>query len=421
MAGRQLQYKIRELMHRILLINHYAGSPENGMEYRPYYLAKEWVNLGHQVTIVGASFSHLHVKRPAASGAATVEFKDGIRYVWLKTPSYAGNGAGRIMNMLSFVAQLRRCRGPILEGGAPDVVIAASTYPLDIVNASPIAVSCGAKIIFEVRDLWPLTPILIGGMSRRNPMILLLQWGEDLSYRRTDRVVCTLPLAESYMRERGLAAGKFIHIPNGISTREWSAGKQSIPPEHAEALEQFRREDRLIVGYAGAHGLPNALDVLVDAAAQLRDHPVAFALVGAGLLKESLQRRARELGLSSIIFLPPISKAAIPELLDGLDMLYMGCIPNPLYRYGISPNKLNDYMMAGKPVISSGVIAADPVEAAQCGIACPTGDPAAVAAAILQILHLSPQARLAMGARGRQYVEARHDYAVLARQYLEIM
>ena len=88
----------------ILLINHYAGSPQYGMEYRPYYLAREWVKLGHNITIVGADFSHLRIKQPTAGE----EYIDGIRYVWLSTPVYQGNGLGRIKNMLSFLWKLYR-------------------------------------------------------------------------------------------------------------------------------------------------------------------------------------------------------------------------------------------------------------------------------------------------------------------------
>ena len=89
--------RIRTDQVDILLINHYAGSARHGMEYRACYLAREWVNLGHRVTIVAASFSHLRIDQPHVSARFVAENIDGIRYVWLKTPSYRGNGAGRIL------------------------------------------------------------------------------------------------------------------------------------------------------------------------------------------------------------------------------------------------------------------------------------------------------------------------------------
>lgn len=90
----------------ILLINHYAGSLQHGMEYRPYYLAREWVKSGHQVTIAAASVSHVRTTPPQLKGAASEEIIDGIRYLWLKTPAYHGNGIPRALNIFSFVAQL---------------------------------------------------------------------------------------------------------------------------------------------------------------------------------------------------------------------------------------------------------------------------------------------------------------------------
>jgi len=109
------------------------------MEYRPYYLAKHWLRLGHDVTIVAATESHLRAKRVKSSGALTEEWIDGIRYVWLSTPPYKGNGVGRVINMLSFVAQGLQHAREIVKKDKVDHVIASSTYPLDILAARRIA------------------------------------------------------------------------------------------------------------------------------------------------------------------------------------------------------------------------------------------------------------------------------------------
>lgn len=196
----------------ILLINHYAGSPEYGMEYRPYYLAREWVKMGHNVTIVGADFSHLRIKQPQAGE----EIIDGIRYVWLHTPAYQGNGIGRIKNMLSFLWKLYRQEKRVKGEHKPNVVIASSTYPLDIYPAHYIAKKYKAKLVFEVHDIWPLTPMEIGHMSKYHPFIMVMQMAEDYMCRHVDKVISILPKAEPHYREHGLAKGKFVHIPNGV-------------------------------------------------------------------------------------------------------------------------------------------------------------------------------------------------------------
>ncbi len=224
----------------ILLINHYAGSPEHGMEYRPYYLAREWVRLGHEVTIVAATFSHLRTRGPQVNGKVTTEEIDGIRYIWLKTPPYRENGPKRALNIFSFAHQLCHPTRWLPRDWRPDAVIASSTYPLDNIPAHRIARRSGAKLIYEVHDLWPLSPIELGGMSPKHPFILLMQWAENYAYRHADTVVSVLPHAESHMRAHGLAAGRFIHIPNGIDVTEWQGATAPVPAEHAAVLASSR-------------------------------------------------------------------------------------------------------------------------------------------------------------------------------------
>src|SRR5690349_9329048 len=117
----------------ILLINHYAGSLRHGMEYRPFYLAREWVRLGHRVRIIASAQSHIRAQAPHLDGHARLdEVIDGVEYRWIATPAYRGNGAARVVNMFSFVVQLYAQAGQLARLFEPDVVIASSTYPLDI-------------------------------------------------------------------------------------------------------------------------------------------------------------------------------------------------------------------------------------------------------------------------------------------------
>lgn len=117
------------------LINHYAGSPNLGMEFRPYYVTKGWVKLGHEVLIVGGSYSHLRKVQPQSCE----EMIDDVRYRWVKVNPYKGNGIGRIISMFSFVTKLYCNYRRYLRNFKPDIVIASSTYPLDIYPAYRIA------------------------------------------------------------------------------------------------------------------------------------------------------------------------------------------------------------------------------------------------------------------------------------------
>ncbi|HZW21407.1 glycosyltransferase family 4 protein [Noviherbaspirillum sp.] len=406
---------------RILYINHYAGSPRHGMEYRPHYMASNWLRMGHDVTVVAATASHLRQKSPDTFQDMAEEMVEGVRYVWLKTPAYEGNGLRRVRNMASFVFSLYRFRKHLVQAFRPDVVIASSTYTWDIFPARTIARLAGAKLVFEVHDLWPLSPMQLGGMPRYHPFIMSLQWGEDYACRHADVVVSMLPYADKHLCGRGMDRGKFHYVPNGIDLEEWQASAKALPAAHRAVLESCRRDGQFIVCYAGSHGLSDALDILVDTAAEVRDQPVAFLLVGQGPDKARLRERAMLLGLKNVHFLDPVPKAAIPDLLRSADCLYIGGKDQPLYQFGISPNKIMDYMASGRPVVSAFQAGNDAIGEAGCGFSVKSEDPVAIGSAILKLMEMPAAERERMGDAGRAYVRAHHDYTQLAQKFLQAL
>lgn len=406
----------------ILLVNHYAGSPAHGMEYRPYYLAREWVRAGHRVQIVAASQSHVRTRQPVLPGAGREpldETIDGIAYRWLPTPAYRGNGAGRAKNILAFLLRLWRESAVLVRGFAPDVVIASSTYPMDIWVARHIARSARAKLVYEVHDLWPASPIELSGMSPRHPFIRLCQKAENDAYRDADTVISMLPKVAGHMAAHGLDLRKLHIVPNGIAEDDWAGPPTPLDPGLASRLAALRASGRVVVGYAGSHGLPNALDVLLDAAALLQRHKAfTFVLVGDGHEKARLAQRVQGEGLVDVLLLPPIPKARIPALLAAFDIAYIGWQRVPIYRFGIAPNKLMDYMMAGCAVLHSVEAGNDPVAEAGCGSTVAPESPTAVAEGLVALAAKTPQERAAMGARGRAFVLAHHTYRVLAQRFV---
>ena len=398
----------------ILLINHYAGSPALGMEYRPYYLAREWVRAGHRVQIVAADFSHVRSRQPIA-GDETI---DGIAYRWVKTPSYQGNGAGRVWNIWRFLSQVWRQSARLVREFKPDAVIASSTYPMDIWVARRIARQAGARLVFEVHDLWPLSPIELSGMSPKHPFIRLCQAAEDAAYRDADVVVSMLPKVQGHMADHGLDLSKLHIVPNGITPEDWQHQAAPLRDDVARAIAEQRAAGRTVVGYAGSMGLPNALDVLLDAAALLRDQPLAIVMVGDGHERARLKQRVADQGLSQVTLLPPIPKAQIPAFLAQIDIAYIGWQRVPIYRFGIAPNKLMDYMMAGCAVLHSVEAGNDPVAESGCGLTVAPENPQAVVDGLRRLAALPAAERLAMGERGRAFVLAHHSYPVLAQRFI---
>jgi glycosyltransferase involved in cell wall biosynthesis len=403
----------------ILYLEHYAGTPALGMEYRPYYLAREWVRLGHRVQILAASYSHVRSRQPAVGAVPLDETVDGIAYRWYPTPPYGGNGVARVLNIWAFLRRVWREAAALAAGFKPDIVIASSTYPLDIWVARRIARMANAKLVFEVHDLWPLSPIELSGMSPRHPFALLCGKAERDAYRDADVVVSMLPKVQQHMAARGLDLARLHVVPNGIALDEWQGEPAPLAAELAAHIDRQRAAGRTVVGYAGSHGLPNALDVLLDAARLLRDAPFAFVLVGDGLEKQRLAQRVANERLAHVWMFSPIPKAQIPSLLARLDIAYIGWQRMPIYRFGIAPNKLMDYMMAERVVLHSVEAGNDPVAEAGCGLTVAAESPEAVAEGLRRLAALSADERNAMGARGRAFVLAHHTYPVLARRFLQ--
>jgi glycosyltransferase involved in cell wall biosynthesis len=403
----------------ILLINHYAGSPRHGMEYRPYYLAREWVRLGHSVKIVASSQSHVRAQQPQLEGKDFLnETIDGIQYTWFQTPDYVGNGIGRVRNMASFVSRLYREGRQLACSFKPDVVIASSTYPMDIWPARRIARLTKAKLVFEVHDLWPLSPMELGGMSKWHPFILMVQAAEGYAYRHADVVVSMLPKVREYMESRRMAPHKLHIVQNGFDPEEWCASELAIPNCIKDLVLSNKESGKFLVGYAGAHGIPNSLDSLLDAAKLASDKDVIFVMVGDGHEKQRLQQRVIKEQITNVYMFDSIPKNQIPGFLSQLDAAYLGAPLSPLYRFGVSPNKMLDYMMAEVPIIYAVKAGNDPIAEAECGITIPAEDGGAIVNAIIGFSKMPKNERQVLGARGRRYAEQHYAYSKLASKFL---
>lgn len=407
----------------ILLINHYAGSPTHGMEFRPYYLAREWVKAGHHVRIVASDFSHVRSHQPRRTSDASTtwhELIDGIDYQWIATPEYKGNGVSRVRNIATFLARIFFASRQVAEDFKPDAVIASSTYPMDIWVARRLAKLANAKLVFEVHDLWPLSPIEIGGMSPSHPFIRLCQIAENSAYRDADLVVSMLPNVAMHALQKGLPLDRLVIVPNGISLGDWE-GESPVPmrKEIRATINAAHAKGHLVVAYTGSQGLPNALDTLLDAAVLLIGEKVTFILVGDGHESVRLRGRCRDEGLSNVHMFSPVPKAQMVKLLTSVDMAYLGAPKHPIYRFGVSPNKMMDYMMARVPILYAIEAGNDPIAEAGCGLTIPAENPVVLANSIRELLSLSASERKNLGEKGRLYVLALHTYDVLASKFLK--
>ena len=389
------------------------------MEYRAYYLAKEWVKLGHQVTIVAASFSHLRLKNPDVKKDYQEEMIEGIRYIWMNTPSYEGS-LKRILNMGTFVMKVNKHTKMFSKDCQPELVIAGSCYPLDNYVAYKIAKLSGAKYTYEVRDIWPLSPMLIGGYSPKHPFIWVMQKAEDYAYKHVDKVVSLLWNAEGHMKERGLAPGKFVCVPNGYYPDEWTEEKRNLPlpEEHKKAFDGLK--GKIIVGFAGGFAASGNVITLVKSAVELKDRAdIHFVLVGKGPELASYDKVISENGLTNVTVLPAVAKKLIPAINKHFDIAHLGGLHSELHQYGTSYNKMTDYMLSGVPIVQSVDEPGSVVERVGCGIRVEAENVKAVARAIEKLAAMTAEERRAMGEKGRKYVEENLPWSKLAVDFLK--
>ncbi len=401
----------------ILYIDHYAGSPEMGMEFRPYYLSREWVKMGHKVIIIAGDYSHLRKNNPIVKKDFQTDEIDGIEYVWLKTGTYEGNGVARAITMERFVRKIYTHARKIANDWKPDVVIASSTYPLDTYPAQRIARLAKCKYIHEVHDMWPATLYEIGGMSRLHPFVIVMQIAENSAYENCDKCVSLLPYAKEYMMKHGLIPDKFVNIQNGVVEEEWD-NPELIPENHRRFFEE--NTDKFIVGYHGGFALSNCMDTLLDTAKMINDPEIKFVLVGDGVEKRRLIQRKHEEKIDNVVFMDSVSKKAIPNLISFYDISVILGKPSPLYRFGLCINKMYDSMMGGKPIICAVSAQRTLVELFDCGTQVNSGKPEDIKEAIVSLKGLSKTEREIIGNNGKNAVLKEYTYQKLARQFAEV-
>lgn len=392
-------------MGTLWILNHYAISPDMSGGTRHFDLARELVKKGHEVTIFASGFDH-HTRqylKIKPGEKMRVEEYDGVRFVWVNTLPYTKNDWRRVLNMLSYGWRVLRCSRGLPK---PDAVIGSSMHPFAALAGWWLARRYKAKFIFEVRDLWPQVLIDMGEMSEHNPIIKVLRRLELFLYRKSERIIILGSQMREYIIAHGINQEKIVWIPNGVDLSRFD----SVTPER-ENKSDFR------VMYLGAHSKTNALHILLEGAKTVQDRgytSIRFSLIGDGPEKQNLIQLANKMQLENIEFCQPVPKDDVPNVLKRADVLVL-TKDSTFAVYSGSILKMFDYMASCKPVIFSGEVSYNPIAESQCGFTVPPGDATALADAIIALYHMPQEERVAMGRRGREFVEKYHDTRLLAK------
>lgn len=399
-------------MRSVWIVNHYAQEPGGPGGTRHHALARHLPEHGWQATIIaGSSELNTGRQRLAPGESSRRESHEGVPFCWLRAESHAGRGS-RLLGMLAFALRVvgTAC---LRDLPPPDAVIGSSVHPFAAWAGLRLARRYRVPFIFEVRDLWPQTLVDMGAAKEGSLAVRLLRRLEVHLYKAAGRIVVLMPKADDYIARLGIARDRIVWIPNGVDLAD--AEPSPLPPPR----EFFS------LMYFGAHGQANGLDNMLAAMARLTgfglERPVRLRLIGDGPSKPALVVQARQMGLNNVVFEPPVPKAAIPALAAEADAFVVNLIDLPLYRYGISLNKLFDYLAAGRPIVFAGASANNPVAEAGAGITVAPGDPLALAEAIARIAALPEPERAEMGRNAYAYVRTHHDFRLLARRLADCL
>lgn len=402
---------------RIVVITHGGGSLYHGPNMRWYFMGKALIKLGYDVTIVSSSYFHKYTSLPAVEGAVTKEIIDDITYLWVRTAVYK-NKFTQVLNQVDFSLKAYFLVGKGQDELNADVVIASSPHPMVIYAANRLANIRHVPLIYEVRDLWPLIVMELGGFGRRHPYVLLLKMAEKFAIKNASYVASVKPGDIEYFQdEYDFPASRYLYVPNGFFVQNDDSEK-GPPDEGALSAAQTDRDSAyFVIGYVGAISTYYGLRELIEAAEKLSEYTdIRFRIVGGGEHFESLKRYAESLGLENIAFTGKVGKETVSREVEGFDVCYVGLKDVSPNLYGISCNKIFEYMYAAKPIVASYRSNYDVVEEAQCGITVPPNSPDLLAEAFLS-LYESQDKCAAMGESGKKYFLKNHEFSNVARIY----
>ncbi|EKO3781222.1 glycosyltransferase family 4 protein [Vibrio metschnikovii] len=381
---------------------------------RGFLILTSLVKMGNNCTLIISDSNHL-IDAPVFSGSVFSESIDGVSVHWLKTWKYkSARSVNRVLSWLDFEWRLFKMSKKELP--RPDVIIISSLSLLTILNGLLLRQKYKCKLIFEVRDIWPMVLVESGGFSTKNPFILFLSWLEKLAYRKADKIVGTMPnLSEHIFNVTGQKV-EAACIPQGVDD------SLLLPPTPLtqKYIDEFFPKNKFIICHAGSIGTDNALETLFSCARMMQDvQAVHFLIVGDGYLKEKFQKENSD--LNNVTFAPKVEKKQVQSVLNLVDVVYFSVNKSPLWSYGQSLNKVVDYMLSAKPILASYTGFPSMINEADCGIFVPAEDVAALKEEIHRLSKLPKDTLYEMGERGRNWIISNRRYDCLAEQYLSII
>ncbi|HEY9168502.1 MAG TPA: glycosyltransferase family 4 protein [Lutibacter sp.] len=399
---------------KILIISKYALSKEVGFETRLFAMSRVFVKKGHAVTII-SSVDNYFAKFPKFKKIYNHQIIDGIKVIWIKVINYQKTVSfKRVLSWLDYEWKLLWIKRELLS--KPDVIIVSSLSLLSIINGMRLKKKFNCKLIFEIRDIWPLTLIEEGGYSPSNPMVKVLAWIERWGYKNSDLVVGTMPNLVAHVNKVTGQEIKTECVPFGFDLKHFQEDSSSASVN----TEYNIPKNKFIIGYAGSIGLSNGLDTFIAVIKKLKDYKnLHFIILGGGGLRETYMNDLKE--CSNVQFIAKVERQEVKKILAQCNLLYFATLKSKVWDYGWSLNKLTDYLMAAKPILASYSGFPSMINEADSGIIVPAEDEKSLIDAITMIHSMPTEELEAMGERGKQWLIQNRQWEKLADDYLSLI
>lgn len=396
----------------IWIISKYISYPKyNNIAPRLFILAKEFNAQGHNARIITSDSNHL-CKFPATKKRFNFLKIEGVSYHWIKTLKYKKtHSLLRVLSWFDFERKLFLM--PINQMGIPKVIIVSSLSLFSILFGYHLKKKFSAKLVFEIRDIWPLSMIEEGGYSKYNPLAMLMSFIEKFGYKKADLIVGTMPRLDEHVKNI-LGYSKPFHCsPIGFSFDQYKTKVNNFKSKKLLGLN----ESSMVIGYAGSMGITNALDSFIEAIELLKNNKsIFFVLVGDGDLKDKYHSQLSQCG--NVKFFPRLPHSEIHNILNACDVLFLATQKSTIWDYGQSMNKVVEYMLSGKPIIAQYSGFQSMINEAGCGEFILDTDARDLANTFLKYARKSIKERLEMADRGRTWILRHRKYSLLAREYI---
>ena len=399
----------------IWLISQYSYPPGKSSWRRHFDLFRHFNKNEYNIDIISGSFLHnsenQHILKENEK-ERTIDV-EGVKYHILRVMSYSKH-IDRLIAMIQFFFKVIFFSKKLLKESKPDIIMASSPHPFNGLAGMYLAKKYKCPFIIEIRDLWPETWVAMGATTKKSILYKIFAYIEKKLYKNANKIV-TLTANKDYYTSIGIDEKKVEIISNGVDLESYDSN-----------LKEYRSpltfsKDNFNILYTGSHSQGDALDVLIETAELLSEEKIVFHLVGEGVIKEELKKIVEKNNINNVKFYDRVKKYEIPSLLKESDAVVMLLRDIPLYKYGMSPNKMYEYLASKKPIIFSGNVANDMVKEANAGVSVVAENSKKLKDGILFLQKMAINGREALGKNGRKYVEENYDTKVLSKKIEKII